>query len=497
MKWANFLHFYQPAQQQADILEAVVAQCYRPVIASIFNNPRAKLTININGSLLELFDKFGYKDLIQMLRAVGERGQVEFVGSAKYHAFLPFLEKDEILRQIRINDETNSFYLGNAYKPKGFFPPEMGYSKNVALAVEEAGFEWMILDEITATGKVGAVDYSKIYKIKGTKLNAFYRERRLSNVIMSAVVRNADSLAEVMSKEISIDNYVVTGMDGETFGHHRPGLEKLLNEIYVDNRFELVTISELFNFYKETIETEPAPSTWASSQSDIDRHVQFLSWSDPDNPIHEWQWQLFNLVNDSVKKTKLSGTELEIVQKKMDIATASDHFWWASAKPWWSLEMIEAGAFMLLDVVRSEIGASPEIIKTAENLYMKIISTACDWQRTGKVRAMAREQQTVTRIPLKDRTVGVGGSEEGVYYAFIEMMKNLEQKAALNREYEKAVLWRDAIFKLENKLDIYEAINIIDLVRLEIPHEEVESLIEKYKEKYNQIRGGQPEQRGA
>jgi hypothetical protein len=34
-------------------------------------------------------------------------------------------------------------------------------------------------------------------------------------------------------------------------------------------------------------------------------------------------------------------------------------------------------------------------------------------------------------------------------------------------------------------------------LRIEIPHQEVEQIIEKYKEKYRAVRGGQPEQRGA
>ena len=76
------------------------------------------------------------------------------------------------------------------------------------------------------------------------------------------------------------------------------------------------------------------------------------------------------------------------------------------------------------------------------------------------------------------------------------MMKKLEGEAAAKGEYEKAILWRDAIYKLENKLDIYDTVNAIDLLRVEIPHKEVEATIEKYKEKYRQIRGGQPEQRG-
>ena len=75
-------------------------------------------------------------------------------------------------------------------------------------------------------------------------------------------------------------------------------------------------------------------------------------------------------------------------------------------------------------------------------------------------------------------------------------MKKLEREAAKKGEYEKAILWRDSIYKLQNKLDIYDTVNAIDLLRIEIPHNEVEATIEKYKEKYREIRGGQPEQRG-
>lgn len=36
----------------------------------------------------------------------------------------------------------------------------------------------------------------------------------------------------------------------------------------------------------------------------------------------------------------------------------------------------------------------------------------------------------------------------------------------------------------------------VDLLRVQIPHREVEGTVEKYKETYRRIRGGQPEQRG-
>ncbi|MEK7478045.1 MAG: hypothetical protein AAB645_01600 [Patescibacteria group bacterium] len=497
MKWANFLHIYQPADQQPDILEAIVVQSYRPILSHLIKNPNIHLTLNVTGALLELFDKYGYPDLINMLRKLGEDGKVEFTGSAKYHAFLPFVKDDDIIRQIKINNETLAFYLGKGYKPRGFFPPEMAYSKNIVPLIESLGFAWIILDEIALNGIPGSVDYTKIYKIKNSNLRVFFRERKLSNLIMSAIVRSPATLRAVMKNDLGSSRYIITAMDGETFGHHRPGLEKLLFNILATPDFNLVSVSDLFDSYKDEVEIEPVASTWASSKEDIDNGIQFLSWKDPANSIHSWQWELFNLVRGQVKSMNPSYSRYEEVIHRMDISTASDHFWWASAKPWWSLEMIEDGAYRLLDTIRMVPDVPAESLTRARDLYEMIISTAFMWQRTGRIRQMMSEQKSIIRIPFMDRTIGQGGAEEGVFHAFIAMMKNLEKEATKKEEYEKAILWRDAIFKLENKLDIYDTINAIDLLRIEIPHGEVEKTVEKYKDKYKAIRGGQPEQRGS
>src|SRR3989344_2336666 len=103
MKWANFLHIYQPAGQQPDILSAVVNQSYRPILEGVKANPKARLTLNINGVLLEMFDKYGYRDLIDTIRLLLDEGRLELTGSAKYHALLPFLSDKELVRQVEEN----------------------------------------------------------------------------------------------------------------------------------------------------------------------------------------------------------------------------------------------------------------------------------------------------------------------------------------------------------------------------------------------------------
>ncbi|MDZ4206070.1 MAG: hypothetical protein U1C12_02555 [Patescibacteria group bacterium] len=497
MQWANFLHIYQPSDQQPDILQAIIDQSYRPILTHIVETLNVRVTLNVNGALLELFNKYGHRDLIDMLKKGGEEGKIEFTGSAKYHAFLPLLEEEDIRRQIIANNETCLFYLGEkAYRPRGFFPPEMAWDNRLTHIVESLDFEWIIIDEIAATGEMGGVDYTKIYKIKDSKLSVFFRERRLSNLIMSAVVRSKATLLEAMKSDLGSSRYIVTAMDGETFGHHRPGLEKMLFDILDTPNFNLIKISELLDNRREIVELWPIASTWASSKSDIDAGMQFLSWNDPENDIHKWQWELFHLVRKEVGAMDRKNIIFPEVEKKMDIATASDHFWWASAKPWWSVEMIEDGAYRLLETIRMVPNVSNETLDRTRVLYEKIISTAFNWQRTGRIRTMMQEQRSILRIPFKDRTIGRGGEERGVFHAFIDMMKKLEQEATQNREYEKAILWRDAMYKLEHKLDIYDTINAIDLVRIEIPNEKVEKTIQQYKQKYREIRGGQPEQRG-
>jgi len=495
MKWANFLHIYQPVGQQPDILEAVVNQSYRPILRGLIKHKKVRLTMNINGSLLELFDKYQYADLIDMLRELIKEGRLELTTSAKFHALLPFLEEKEIFRQIETNNETLHYYFNHGYRPIGFFPPEMAYDERLPKIVESMGFKWMILDEIAKSGKTETVNYNKLYKIKGTNMLAFFRERRPSNLIMSAVVRSYESLKEAMNKDFSSSRYLVTGMDGETFGHHRPGLENMLLEMFESKDFELVQISDLMGLYKDIEEVAPVKSTWASSEEDIERNVQFLSWKDPENEIHTWQWELVNLALNSVYNLDEGHILYGEIRSRMDAALASDHFWWASAKPWWSLEEIERGAFMCLDIIRRIPNINAKSIERARDLYENIVSTAFEWKRSGKIYQIAKERQGIFRIPFKERTFEAGGAERGVYEGFISMFKELEKKAVTKQEYEKAIMWRDAIYKIENKTDIYDMVHVVELLRLEIPNEEVEKILDKYTDKYKKIRGGQPEQR--
>ncbi len=162
-------------------------------------------------------------------------------------------------------------------------------------------------------------------------------------------------------------------MDGETFGHHRPGLEKVLAEIYRDSRFEPHFISELIDLFPKGPEVEPLPSSWGLEGDELRRGIIYPRWDYPGNSIQARQWQLLNLAIKSVWATSKTDVNYPAVRDLLDKSLHSDQFWWAGARPNWHFRLVEAGARMMKDVVWQASGASEEDKALAAQLHREII----------------------------------------------------------------------------------------------------------------------------
>jgi hypothetical protein len=535
MFWANFLHIYQPPTQTKNILERVVNESYRRVIAELKRAPDDKLTLNIPACLTELLDQYGFDDVIADLRLLLERGQIELTGTAKYHPLLPKIPKEEAIRQIILDHKTNRHYFGEAYQPRGFFPPEAAYNREIAQIVADLGFEWILVEELSYNGQFGAVGYDKCYEVEGiiaargvsvrsftdasapsraarevsplaaarsscslahdtspAPLKIFFRERDSSFKILSGQLGTIKLFEDYLGGRLNRNEYLLTAMDGETFGHHRPGMEKLLFEIYKSDKVPTVTISQLLELFPRTETVKTIPSTWALMEKDIEKNAPFSRWGDPENEIHKLQWELTRLAIDSViqsryakqseagswkmedgkdaRSLKLGKSSLQHpasspatnfkppassekpeeqwlqARVMLDRSLHSDQYWWASARPWWSLEMIERGACELLDVVSMTPDASKADKERARELYWRIITLGFEWQRSGKVEEMARREDEEVR----ERT------DEGLPRLPVEeinkMMANIRREmleVAKKQEYERAAQLRDRIKELE------------------------------------------------
>ncbi len=492
MYWINFLHIYQPSDQSKEILKMVVNESYRPLVKGFLKLPDIKINLNINAGLTELLMENGYKDVVKGIKKLAQEGKLEFTESAKYHSLLPFLDEKEIENQIIENHRTNRKYFGKVYHPVALFPPEMAYSPKVGKTISRLGYKILLLDEISFNGGKTEAEKDKLFPIKNTNLIAAFRERRVSNAIMSALIQSKKEFIDLLKGDLEKNIYLFTAMDGETFGHHRPGLEKPLFKIITLKKPKQLFISELPNYFPLASKPiSPVKSTWASSREEIKKGIQFYSWKNPKNKVHKLQWEFFHYVLELSRKKNIS----PLAKNKLYKAMASDQFFWASGEPWWSIEMIEKGAWMLLQALKLFPHLREYQFKKGEQYYKEIISNAFWWQRSGKIEKKAQRYKEETRIPFKERTLEKGKPE--VYYAFIDTMRKKMWQAAKEKNFERAILWRDAIEKIETKNDIYDAIHACDLLRLEVPDSKLRKLMDKYKNKYKKISPGQPELRKA
>lgn len=447
MYWANFLHIYQPPTQKEVWVRRITQESYRPIFSGLREIPETRLSLNINGVLCELLDRYGGKDVLRDIKTMVRDGRIELTGSAKYHVFSPLIPEHEFERQIRLNEETLTHYFGPHWKKGGFFAPEMAYAKNVARVAHRMGYKWIIIDELGfPQGKKLASDV--IYKIAGMDdFRVFFRDRRLSFTILSAQVGTVPAIVRNFSERLARNEYAITAMDGETFGHHRPGLETLLFDMMRSKEITSVQISDLPNYFHTVAEVEPQNSTWAVTKQQMKAGEPYARWKSSDNEIQQKQWELTNLAVEVGNRTP----DNQEIRELLDRAIHSDQYWWASARPWWSLEMIERGAYELRDILRRSPAASEAEKKQAEQLYQDILYTGFDWQRSGRVDVIARQENEEIQGRLEEK--GKLFITKADYAQMIHTLNEQMRLAAQREEYYRAGMIQDRIRELKEEME--------------------------------------------
>jgi alpha-amylase/alpha-mannosidase (GH57 family) len=408
MYWANFLHIYQPPTQTEAIVRKVTEECYRTLVRVLNEAPRARFTLNISGILTEQLDRYGFGDVIAGLRQAAERGQIEFTGSAMYHPILPLIPKEEVVRQIRLNTEVNRHYFGEIYQPQGFFPPEMCYSFDVAKTVAELGFHWLIVDEIAFGGKIGQVSSDTIYRIKGLpELLVFFKERPFSAGITYGKYPNAAPFLKALASKLDAKSYLLTGTDGEVYGHHRPGQERLLQEVFRIGSPGTCTVSELVGLFEKRKEVSPLPSSWSTWEDEMAQGIPYPQWDFPGHGLHQLQWQLTRRVMELIHQVPENAPGYPKARRLLDEGLHSCQYWWASCRPWWDTGMIEWGAMKLRDAVyAARDSLAPRSVSEVSELFNLLVNTTRAWQETGKAKELKEQYLRQHREVATELTFG-------------------------------------------------------------------------------------------
>lgn len=392
--WANLLHFYQPPDQDRQILERVVNESYHPILRIFEQIPSAKATINIPACLIDLLIRTGFGKIITRLRKLAEAKQIEFTGTPRFHPFLPFTPDDEVDRQVIQNTKISTKYFGLYYNPRGFFSPELAYDPTVGKTAARHGYRWHVVDEITINGHLGQLPHDRLYMDKAAGgLVLIPRNRRVSEALANSIytkdsIRNTNDFINLVSNQNS--KYVFTANDVEHFGHHQKGGQTLLRLLYRDTRLTSITVSELQNHIRKKEYCKALPSDWTSTPEEVNKKQVFYTWKDPGNQIHKTLWELYNIALTEIKNAGQSGDILHNrARDLLGAAAPSCSFFWASCRPWWFGVYPENAATGICLALYSLLSPPPKI----KNKTFKLRQTIYDLVQQMNAKGDAKKLQ--------------------------------------------------------------------------------------------------------
>ena len=364
--WVNFLHIYQPPWQTVGVVQQIASQSYEYLIALFKKYPQYKASINISGCLLDMLFELR-PDLIKELQTLVKSGQVELTGSSQFHALLPLLDKEEVVRQIKLQENTLGKYFPK-YRPKGFYLPEMAYSPEVAKLIKKLGYQWIILDPICTTERV---DNQILYTIKNIGLQVVFRNREISKKYP------AEEIFHKLAKDFGQET-IITATDGEVYGHRHEDWQGHIEKVVSYKNVETKTVSKYLSGLKQKNNIDLRIGTWESSEVELKNKTPFILWADPKNKIHQDLWSLVKLASHLIKKYA-KDPSYQWARAHLDQAMTSCTFWWASDRKLsdfspltWHPDMIDNGVEELVRSVRSLERASRSEKMQAEKLYLNI-----------------------------------------------------------------------------------------------------------------------------
>ena len=132
---------YNGRQSNERIFLKVADKSYRPMLRLLEDNmkkhPEFKVSLSITGTWLEQAREWA-PDLIEQIRRMISRGQVEIIGETYYHSLAFFYNLDEFNTQVEQHAGIIRELFG--VSPKVFRNTELAYNDSLANWAEEKGY---------------------------------------------------------------------------------------------------------------------------------------------------------------------------------------------------------------------------------------------------------------------------------------------------------------------------------------------------------------------
>lgn len=410
MRVALVLHIYQPPVQEESIVRQVATECYLPLIKLIKNRRNQKFTLNIPLSLLELMDKYGYKEWLSDIRNLYESDRVELTGTGAYHPLLTEIPQQLVEEQISLNEYGLGYYFGSKQgfegEPsimikniQGFFSPELAVNNTLVGTLSEFGYKWFLAERNALPEGTTGTDC--IFSIKGAGIKVVCRDKELSNMISFKRNLEIEEVSSYLESKLGAGVPLIIALDGEFFGHHyKDGiylLESILDKLE-SYGITLSTVSGIVDEYEHPEITEIRESSWGASDEEHLAGQIYPYWLSKDNELQVKLWKLQNTMIKAYieQHSEINTTEFQTlpVWKTESVKSIQEqelqdsihkyilmHKYLHSDKFWWSSKKEILGKYLY----------HPGVIKKSLEYVEEIISYFKNEEIKSKIAAQVKE----------------------------------------------------------------------------------------------------------
>ena len=220
MQTVNFVfavHSHQPIGNFDSVFEEAYQAAYKPFLDVLERHPSVKFTQHWTGTLLEWVVDH-HPELIDRIKGMVQRGQIELLTGAYYEAILPVIPPEDRVGQIRKLTTLLKDLFG--VQPRGMWLAERVWEQHLVTSLVEAGVEFVMIDDT----------HFRYAGLRDEQLTGYYitedNGKALAVLPINRVLRYAipfKSLSESFDyfrTVASLDGrrFVIHGDDGEKFG---------------------------------------------------------------------------------------------------------------------------------------------------------------------------------------------------------------------------------------------------------------------------------------
>jgi alpha-amylase len=262
------LHHHQPVGQLPWTVSAAVNDCYAPLLKVLSRYPAIKVALHYSGPLLEML-RVDHPFIIDQVKVLLERGQIELIGGAWWESILPIWPRNDQIAQLQLSKERLKVLF--ACDPQFAWLPERVWEPELAEILLQSGYTGTFLDD---NGLQKAQDLHRINDTQGLKVLSI--DAQLRQLIpwrsVNEVVKYLSELHQRNSQSI-----VVSADDAEKFGSWPGTFQLMYEENYLDDL--LIALEENGEWLQTILPSDCDDAQQCSLEIPPTSYPEMMEWS--------------------------------------------------------------------------------------------------------------------------------------------------------------------------------------------------------------------------